>query len=90
MNKIAFSSSAWNEYLAWQSEDKRVLAKINALLKDIGRNVALAGIGNPEALTGNLNGFFSRRINETDRLVYEFSDDGCVVVVQCKGHYSDR
>ncbi len=90
MNRIAFSAAGWEEYLAWQLRDKKTLAKINVLLKDIGRNGPLAGSGKPEALTGNLSGRFSRSINEADRLVYEMGDDGSIVVLQCKGHYGDR
>ena len=90
MNRITFSAVGWEEYLEWQLRDKKTLAKINALLKDIGRNGPLAGTGKPEALTGNLSGRFSRGINEADRLVYEMDDDGSVVVLQCKGHYGDR
>ena len=69
--KISFSIQAWEEYLYFQSQDKKALKKINELIKDIERNGALNGIGKPEKLTDNLSGLYSRRINGKDRLVYE-------------------
>lgn len=83
---ISFSLRAWDEYLIWQAEDKNGLRKINALLKDIARNGPLEGIGRPEALKGELAGYYSRRINGCDRLVYGVSD-GAITVLQCRGHY---
>lgn len=82
MSKIAFAEDAWNEYLYWQAQDKQTLKKINALLKFIGE-------GKPEPLRGSLNGKWSRRINEKDRLVYEISPEA-IIVIQCRGHYNDR
>ena len=69
--KISFSIQAWEEYLYFQTQDKKTLKKINELIKDIERNGALNGIGKPEKLTDNLSGLYSRRINGKDRLVYE-------------------
>lgn len=69
MNKI-WSDEAWADYLYWQTQDKKTLRRINTLIKDIERNGPMNGIGEPEALKENLQGFFSRRINEKDRLVY--------------------
>ena len=69
--KINFSIQAWEEYLYFQTQDKKTLKKINELIKDIERNGALNGIGKPEKLTNNLSGLYSKRINDKDRLVYE-------------------
>lgn len=88
MSRITFSEDAWEEYLYWQGQDKRILKKINELLKEIQRT-PFEGRGEPEKLKGDLNGKWSRRINQKDRLVYEVTDD-MVIVVQCKGHYSDK
>ena len=67
MNK-AFTDIGWEDYLYWQTEDRKTLRKINTLLKDIERN-GNEGIGKPEPLTGDLSGFWSRRINQKDRLI---------------------
>ena len=87
--KISFSIQAWEEYLYFQSQDKKTLKKINELIKDIERNGVLNGIGKPEKLTNNLTGLYSRRINDKDRLVYKLEND-FIVILQCKGHYSDK
>ena len=87
--KISFSIQAWEEYLYFQTQDKKTLKKINEPIKDIERNRALNGIGKPEKLTNNLTGLYSRRINDKDRLVYKLEDD-YIVILQCKGHYSDN
>lgn len=88
MNKI-WSDEAWEDYLYWQTQDKKTLRRINALIKDIERNGPMNGIGEPEALKENLQGFFSRRINEKDRLVYRIEKDQ-LHIAQCRGHYNDR
>ncbi len=88
MNKITFAEDAWEEYLFWQHKDKRSLKKINALLKEIQRT-PFDGSGKPEALKGELSGMWSRRINEKDRLVYR-TEDGAVIVEQCRGHYGEK
>lgn len=87
MNKI-WSDEAWEDYLYWQTQDKKTLKRINMLIKDIDRNGAMNGIGDPEALKGNLQGYFSRRINEKDRLVYRIENDQ-ILIAQCRGHYYD-
>ena len=69
MNKI-WADEAWEDYLYWQTQDKKTLKRINMLIKDIDRNGPMNGIGEPEALKENRQGYFSRRINEKDRLVY--------------------
>ncbi|WP_455631331.1 Txe/YoeB family addiction module toxin [Megamonas sp.] len=90
MGKFNFSENSWEEYLYWQVTDKKVLKRINTLLKDISRNGAMAGIGKPELLKGNLAGLYSRRIDEKNRLVYFVSDSGDIEILQCKGHYDDK
>lgn len=87
MNKISFTESAFEEYLYWQTNDKKTLKRINALLKDICR-APFDGIGKPEGLKGSLSGYWSRRIDETNRLVYRIERE-VVEVYQCKGHYDD-
>ncbi len=87
MNKLTFTENAFDEYLYWQTQDKKTLKKINALLKDIARN-PFEGIGKPEPLKDNLTGLWSRRIDQTNRLVYMVTDEQ-IEIYQCKGHYDD-
>ena len=86
MNKV-FSDEGWTDYLFWQAQDKKTLKRINTLLQDIERN-GHQGIGNPEPLKG-LQGYWSRRINEKDRLVYKISGNG-ILIAQCRTHYGDH
>ena len=88
MNKI-WSDDAWEDYLYWQSQDRKTLKRINQLIQDIERNGCMVGIGKPEALTGDLRGEFSRRINDKDRLVY-YIEDGKLFIAHCRGHYDDK
>ena len=89
MNKtIAFQGNGWNDYLYWQTQDKRTIKRINQLILDIDRN-GNSGIGKPEALSGDLAGFWSRRIDDTNRLVYRIRD-GKIEIAQCRGHYDDK
>ena len=88
MSKITFAEDAWTEYLYWQSQDKKTLKKINNLLKAIQRN-PFTGEGKPEPLKDSLNGEWSRRINEKDRLVYIANNEN-IIIIQCKGHYNDK
>lgn len=85
MNKF-FTENAWKDNVYWQTEDRRTLKRINMLIEDISRN-GHDGIGKPEPLTGDLSGFWSRRINEKDRLVYRIQDDE-VQIISCRYHYS--
>ena len=85
--RLLWEESAWEEYTEWQSQDKKTLKRINALIKDIQRNL-FEGIGNPEALKGILSGYWSRRIDEVNRIVYK-EKDGAVIIASCKGHYED-
>jgi toxin YoeB len=84
MNKNWFDE-AWEDYLYWQTQDKKNLKRINAILKDIERS-PFEGIGKPEPLRGNFSGLWSRRIDEKNRLVYFISDDS-IQIFSCKGHY---
>lgn len=86
MNK-AFTDIGWEDYLYWQTEDRKKLRKINTLLKDIERN-GNEGIGKPEPLTGDLSGFWSRRINQKDRLIYALEMDQ-IIIIACRYHYDD-
>ena len=86
MNKV-WHDRAWDEYLEWQSKDRKALKRINKLIEDIDRN-PFTGIGKPEALKGNLQGYWSRRIDEANRIVYKAEADQ-LVIVQCGGHYED-
>ncbi len=84
---IQWDVDAWEDYLYWQTKDKRVLKRINQIIKDIGRN-PFEGIGKPEPLKGNLAGLWSRRIDEAHRLVYAVEED-VVLIFSCRGHYHD-
>ena len=87
MTKL-WSDRAWEDYLYWQTQDKKTLKRVNDLIKDIERN-GYDGIGKPEALKGELSGFWSRRIDEANRIIYCLKDDA-VIFIQCKGHYNDK
>ena len=89
MSEKIWSDDAWDDYLYWQTQDKKTLKRINQLIKDIERNGAMNGIGEPEALRGNLQGECSRRINEKDRLVYHIENDR-IYIAHCRGHYDDK
>ena len=83
--EIVFLDQAWEDYLYWQSHDKKLLKKINSLLKDIQRN-PFEGIGSPEALKYGLSGYWSRRITLEHRLVYRVKNNQ-IRVVKCRYHY---
>lgn len=85
MNLI-WSDISWDEYLAWQQQDKKTLKKINELLKDIKRNGSIEGIGKPEKL--KYRDAYSRRIDSANRLVYNVDSDN-ILIYSCKGHYED-
>lgn len=85
--RLLWNESAWDEYLYWQTQDKKTLKRINLLLKDIQRS-AFDGIGEPEPLKGNMSGWWSRRIDSANRIVYR-EKDGAIIIAQCKGHYDD-
>jgi toxin YoeB len=83
--RLIFSEQAWADYLHWQSVDRKMLARINDLLKDCTRS-PVAGIGKPEPLRGPLSGWWSRRITQEHRLVYRATPDG-LLIAQCRYHY---
>ena len=87
-DNVGFTIRGLNEYIEWQTE-KRTITKINEFIKDIIRN-GNTGIGHPEPLKGNLAGYWSREIDEKNRLVYRILDDARVEIYQCKGHYQDK
>jgi toxin YoeB len=82
---IAFTPAAWRDYDYWQSQDRKTLKRINMLIKEITRD-PFTGIGKPEPLVGNLSGYWSRRIDDANRLVYAV-DDAAVTIVACRTHY---
>lgn len=84
--KILWHENAWDDYCAWQTEDKKTLKKLNALIKDIQRS-PFDGIGKPEPLKENLNGWWSRRIDDTNRIVYKQDGDN-IIIAACKGHHN--
>lgn len=85
MRKLLWDESGWEDYLYWQVNDKKILFRINDLIKDNQRN-PFTGLGKPEPLKGNLAGCWSRRINEEHRLVYMVKED-CIYILQCRFHY---
>lgn len=84
--RLLWEEEAWEEYCLWQ-RDKKTLKRINTLIKDIQRN-PFDGIGKPEALKGNLSGWWSRRIDEKHRIVYQEKEDS-IIIASCMGHYDD-
>ena len=84
----SFSDITWEDYCYWINQDKKTLKRINLLLKDIERN-GNDGIGKPEPLLGNLNGYWSRRIDDSNRLVYKIEND-TIKIVQCRSHYGEK
>ncbi|HML34156.1 Txe/YoeB family addiction module toxin [Sporomusa sphaeroides] len=87
MEKL-WTDRAWEDYLYWQSQDKKTLRRVNQLIQDIERN-GYDGIGKPEPLRGDLSGWWSRRIDDTNRIVYRLQD-GKIVLSQYRGHYDSN
>lgn len=85
--KLLWDERAWEEYCYWQSQDKKTLVRLNNIIKDIQRD-CYNGIGKPEPLKGNLSGWWSRRIDEANRIVYRI-ENGSIVIANCKGHYKN-
>ena len=85
--KLLWEDRAWSDYLYWQTQDKKTLKRINALIKDILRS-PYQGIGKPEPLRENLSGWWSRRIDETNRIVY-YEQGEIVYIISCLGPYDD-
>ena len=82
---LCWVDTAWEDYLYWQNTDKTKVKRINKLIKDISRN-AFNGLGEPEPLKHNWSGYWSRRINREQRLVYKISE-GKIFIAQCRYHY---
>ena len=82
---LSWTDAAWSDYVYWQTQDKKTLKRISKLIMDTKRS-PFEGIGKPEALKENLSGFWSRRIDETNRLVYAV-DDNALTIISCRYHY---
>ena len=83
----AWTEEAWEDFEYWTTQDRKVLKRILQLLKDIDRN-SYEGIGKPEPLSGDLSSYWSRRIDDVNRIVY-YEENGIVFIVSCRGHYDD-
>jgi toxin YoeB len=83
--KLIFYDDAWEDYLYWQANDPKILARINLLIKEV-RRTPFKGIGKPEPLRGRLAGWWSRRIDQEHRLVYRLAEEG-LLIAQCRYHY---
>lgn len=83
--RLIFAEQAWDDYIYWQKTDRKLLERINALIKDISR-MPLTGIGKPEPLKNALSGYWSRRINDEHRIVYKIAD-GALFIAQLRYHY---
>ena len=86
--RLLWEEKAWNDYIAWQHEDKKTLRKINTIIKDILPS-PFEGIGKPELLKENLSGWWSRRIDDSNRIVYKQEGDA-IIIASCKNHYGDK
>ena len=82
---LAWTDEAWESYVYWQQQDRKTLKRINKLIKE-AKNNPFNGIGKPEPLKENLSGFWSRRIDDTNRLVYAV-DDNYLTIISCRFHY---
>lgn len=82
---LSWTDEAWRDYLYWQTQDKKTLKRINKLITEVKRS-PFEGIGKPEALKENLSGFWSRRIDDTNRLVYAV-DEAAITIISCRYHY---
>lgn len=82
---ILFTPHGWEDYVHWQTNDRKILARINELIRDISRDPD-GGIGKPERLKNDLSGWLSRRINHEHRLVYKIEDEN-IIIIQCRYHY---
>jgi toxin YoeB len=82
---LAWTNDAWSDYVYWQGQDKKTLKRINKLITDTKRS-PFEGIGKPESLKENLSGFWSRRVDESNRLVYAVNDSH-ITVISCRYHY---
>ena len=87
-NRIIFSVAAFEDYKYWETQDKKTIKRINALIDDICRN-GNEGIGKPELLKNDYSGFYSRRIDEKNRLIYKVEND-VIIIIACRTHYQDK
>lgn len=85
---LLWTEIAWNDYVYWQTQDKKTLKRINLLIKDIKRS-PFAGLGKPEPLKHEFQGCYSRRIDDVNRIVYSV-DNNNITIYQCKAHYNDN
>ena len=85
MKRITFSQNAWEDYISWQSDDRKMLRKINVLIRDIQRT-PYQGLGIPESLKFDLTGYWSRRIDREHRLVYQVTGEE-ILIYSCRYHY---
>lgn len=83
--RVLFTAEAWDDYLYWQTQDRKTLKRINQLIR-VAQRTPFEGIGKPEPLKANLCGFWSRRIDDVNRLVYE-AEEGQLNIVSCRYHY---
>ena len=83
--KVAFSSNGWDDYLFWQTTDRKLLARLNNLIKECSRT-PFTGTGKPEPLRGAFSGWWSRRLTAEHRVVYRVTDDE-LLIAQCRRHY---
>ncbi len=86
--QVLWHESGWDDYIWWQSQDKKTLKRINSLIKDMQRT-PYEGLGKPEPLKENLTGWWSRRIDEANRIVYRVKDNA-LVIAACRNHYDDQ
>lgn len=84
---LLWEDRAWEDYLYWQTQDKKTIKRINNIIRDIQRST-FDGIGKPEPLKGELAGLWSRRIDDINRIVY-YEKENVIYIVSCKGHYDD-
>lgn len=84
----AFSDAAWEDYTYWETQDRKTLKRILKLIEDIDRN-GYDGIGKPERLSGDLSDYWSRRIDEKNRIVYRIKEN-VIQIIQCGSHYRDK
>lgn len=85
IRKIQWDIDAWDDYTYWQTQDRKTLKRINQLVRDMSRN-PFEGIGKPEPLKGTLTGFWSRRIDDENRIVYAVEEDN-ICIISCRKHY---
>jgi toxin YoeB len=86
--QLTFMPYAWEDYLYWRPQDKKTLRRVNVLIQETQRE-PFEGIGKPEPLKGNLSGYWSRRIDDANRLVY-FANDDELTIIACRLHYGDK